>query len=119
MKYFLVIIFLFFPSLVFLQIKEFGWLIGSWQVENKRSFEVWKSENGYLLGVAYKIDDKGSETLSEEIKFIQRGKDFYYIPDIACSQGPIEFKITSFGKNNFVAENPAHDFPKKNYLQPG
>jgi hypothetical protein len=95
------------------QQREFGWLIGTWQ-DAKYSFEVWKDEGSFLSASAYQIDHRsGSKTVSEEIKLIKRENDFYYIPDVAGPQGPIEFKITSFDENSFTAENPKHDFPKK------
>jgi hypothetical protein len=104
--------FLIVSSTLFGQQNEFGWLIGTWQ-ENENSFEVWKDEGNFLSGSSYKIDKARNKTVTEEIKLIKKGNDFYYVPDVAGPQGPIEFKITSFDKNSFIAENPAHDFPKK------
>ena len=98
--------------MLFGQQKEFNWLIGTWQ-EDENSFEVWKEEGSFLAGSSYKIDKSGNKTVTEEIKLIKRGSDFYYVPDVAGTQGPIEFKITSFDQNSFTAENPEHDFPKK------
>ena len=94
------------------QQEEFAWLIGTWQEEGKPAFEVWKKEKDFLSAESYKMKD-GSKVVTEEIKFIKKGNDFYYVPDVAGPQGPIEFKITSFDKNSFTAENPQHDFPKK------
>jgi hypothetical protein len=105
--------FLIVSSTLFSQQREFGWLVGTWQ-DAKYSFEVWKDEGSFLSATAYQIDHQsGSKTVNEEIKLIKRGNDFYYIPDVAGPQGPIEFKITSFDENSFTAENPKHDFPKK------
>jgi len=113
MKLLLSICFLMASSAVFGQQSEFGWLIGTWQ-EAKYSFEIWKDEGSFLSASAYQIDHQsGSKTVTEEIKLIKRGNDFYYVPDVAGPQGPIEFKITSFDKSSFTAENPKHDFPKK------
>src|SRR6478752_4530259 len=113
MKLVLSFCFLMVPSALFGQQKEFGWLIGTWQ-DAKYSFEVWKDEGSFLSATAYQIDHQsGNKNVTEEIKLIKKGNDFYYVPDVAGPQGPIEFKITSFDKNSFTAENPSHDFPKK------
>ncbi|HEV8515545.1 MAG TPA: DUF6265 family protein [Cyclobacteriaceae bacterium] len=113
MKLILSICLLTVSSALFGQQKEFNWLIGTWQ-DAKYSFEVWKDEGGFLSATAYQIDHQsGNKNVNEEIKLIKKGNDFYYVPDVAGPQGPIEFKITSFDKNSFTAENPSHDFPKK------
>ena len=102
-----------FYSPAMAQEKEFAWLIGTWQEGGKKSFEVWKQDGTSLHAVSFKINDKGEKVASEEIRLIKKSGAFYFIPDIAGDQGPIEFKISSFDKNSFVAENPSHDFPKK------
>ena len=113
MKFLLSICFLAFSTALFGQQAEFGWLIGTWQEVNKNSFEVWKTQDGFLSGSSYNTDQAGNKTVTEEIKLIKKGNDFYYVPDVADPQGPIEFQITSFDENSFTAENPGHDFPKK------
>jgi len=113
MKFILSICFLAFSTALFGQQSEFRWLIGTWQ-EAKYSFEIWKDEGTFLSASAYQIDHQsGNKVVSEEIKLVKKGNDFYYVPDVAGPQGPIEFRITSFDENSFTAENPEHDFPKK------
>ena len=113
MKLILSICLLIVSSALFGQQKEFNWLIGTWQ-DAKYSFEVWKDEGSFLSATAYQIDHRsGNKNVNEEIKLIKKGNDFYYVPDVAGPQGPVEFKITSFDKSSFTAENPNHDFPKK------
>ncbi|MGC4022498.1 MAG: DUF6265 family protein [Cyclobacteriaceae bacterium] len=107
----LIIVFAFIATGSFAQQKEFSWLLGTWKEEGKQAFEVWKNGNGFLSAESFKMDgDK--KIVTEEIKLIKKGNDFYYVPDVAGPQGAVEFKITSFDKNSFVAENPQHDFPK-------
>jgi hypothetical protein len=108
----LLIIFLFATTCSFAQQKEFSWLVGSWQEENKQAFEVWKNDNGFLSAESFYLKD-GKKVTTEEIKLVKKEREFYYVPDVAGPQGAIEFKITSFTTNSFIAENPAHDFPKK------
>jgi len=113
MKFILFVWFWVASTALFGQQTEFGWLIGTWQ-EAKYSFEIWKDEGSFLSATAYQIDyQSGKKIVSEEIKLIKKGNSFYYIPDVAGPQGPVEFKITSFDKNSFIAENPEHDFSKK------
>jgi len=106
------LILIFLSTFSFAQPQEFSWLIGTWQEEGKSSFEVWKESNELLSAESYKMKD-GNKIVTEEIKLIKKGNEFFYVPDVAGPQGPVEFKISSYGKNNFSAENPAHDFPKK------
>lgn len=94
------------------QQKEFAWLVGTWEENGKQSFEAWKVDKDFLSAESYKIKD-GDKVVTEEVKLIKRGNHFYYVPDVAGPQEPIEFKVTSFDKNSFTAENPQHDFPKK------
>jgi hypothetical protein len=113
MKFILSICFLIVSSTLFGQQSEFGWLLGTWQ-ENRKSFESWKYEDGLLSGTAYQLDhSSGKEIVTEQIKLIKKEGNFYYVPDVAGPQGPVEFRITSFDKDSFTAENPDHDFPKK------
>jgi hypothetical protein len=106
------VIFLFVSINSFAQIKEFSWLVGTWQgTSKKHQFEEWKLDGNSLSGESYTIE-KGSKKVAETIKIIKKGDDFYYVPDVEGAQGPIEFKVTSINEYGFVAENPNHDFPK-------
>jgi hypothetical protein len=111
MKFIVLVSFLFASLLLSGQKSEFGWLLGTWQEDKKMSFEVRVDEGSFLFGSVYQMDSAGNKVATEEIKLIRKGDDFYYVPDVAGPQGPVEFKITSFDKNSFIAENPAHDFP--------
>lgn len=98
-------------------VKDFQWLVGTWKIldknPDKNSYEVWKDAgNNMLTGISYHV--KNADTLvTEEIKLLRKGRSVYYTPDVAGPQGEVEFKITSYDTNSFVAENPTHDFPKK------
>ena len=92
---------------------EFSWLIGSWKLKDKNVFEVWQKETGSntLQGKSYKIVGRDTVIL-EKIQLVKKDQSFFYVPDAAENQKPVEFKITSYSKHSFVAENPDHDFPK-------
>ena len=113
MKFIVLVCFLFASLHLLAQKREFSWLLGTWQEDKKMSFEIWTAEGSFLFGSAYRGDHAGTKTITEEIKLIKKGNDFYYVPDVTGPQGPIEFKITSFDNNSFIAENPDHDFPKR------
>ena len=94
------------------QQKEFGWLIGTWQLKDKNVYERWKATDDTSLdGYSFKV--KEGDTISmERIRFTYDGHTFHYVPDVAGDQGPVDFKITKYSVDGFVAENPQHDFPK-------
>jgi len=94
---------------------HFGWLEGTWKQNEKSVYEVWTKGSGEILleGVSYKISTKGDTVITEKISLVQEGDRYYYVPDVAGDQGPIRFSITQINETGFIAENPAHDFPKK------
>jgi hypothetical protein len=95
------------------QINEFDWLVGTWQEKGKQNFEVWHRVGNEFRAESFELKPNEIKTVTEKIRLTKRGSDFFYIPDVPHNGKPIEFKITSFDKNGFVAENPQHDFPKK------
>jgi hypothetical protein len=113
MKYLFLLLLTPFYTQLLAQEQEFGWLIGTWQQENKKSFEEWKYERGVLIGLGYTVDEKGNRIVTEEIRLFKEANNFFYAPDIAGPQREIRFKIISFDAHSFVAENRKHDFPQK------
>ncbi|HEY5746819.1 MAG TPA: DUF6265 family protein [Chryseolinea sp.] len=98
-------------------VKDFHWLVGTWKIldanPDKTSYEVWTDAgNNTLKGISYNVKN-GDTLVTEEIKLLRKGRSVYYTPDVAGPQGEVEFKITSYDTNGFMAENPTHDFPKK------
>ncbi len=98
---------------------SFKWLIGSWSMESKNELiiETWRPMTDTSFeGESTRYNKKTTETVPlEKIRVVSRDKEYFYIP-VAQGQnknGPTEFKITSFNKNGFMAENPSHDFPKR------
>jgi hypothetical protein len=97
----------------FAQRSEFHWLIGTWKVNGADEFERWTSGDTLhdLTGVAFRIHE-GDTLITEAITLTHYEGAFHYVPDVAGDQPPIDFKITSYDANSFIAENPKHDFPK-------
>jgi hypothetical protein len=95
------------------QQKEFGWLVGTWKLKDKNVFEVWKvaADGKELSGFSFRT--KTSDTTAmESIRLVYADDSFHYIPDVPGDQPPVDFRITKYDKQSFVAENPLHDFPK-------
>ena len=96
------------------QQEAFAWLIGIWKLENKPVFEVWSvaSDGVTFSGGSFRLEGADT-TFTEVISLAFYDGKFHYIPDITGPQPPVDFTITSYDGQTFVAENPHHDFPKK------
>jgi hypothetical protein len=90
---------------------DFSWLEGSWKLQGKNVYEIWEKKEGVLKGKSFKVSATDT-TLLEKITLRERNGVFYYVPDVKENNGEVEFKMTSITADGFVAENPAHDFPK-------
>jgi len=102
-----------YPLIGFSQVKEFGWLVGTWKATGKEAYEVWKigKDKKMMEGVAFRM--KGADSVvTERTKIKQEKGTFYYIPDVVGDQPEVYFKITRKNADGFTAENPQHDFPK-------
>jgi Domain of unknown function (DUF6265) len=98
--------------------KQFTWLQGSWQMQTRRGMivEKWVAANdSSYAGESKMIRADGTEIPLEKIELIFRNGSYYYIPTVRNQNGEqaVEFKITSHSESGFVAENPQHDFPKR------
>ena len=109
----LIILFFLILPITTLQDHNFDWLKGTWKLEEKNVFEVWKTDAGNqnLSGRSFSLEG-GDTTVTEIISIQFYDGSFHYIPDISGDQPPIDFKITSYDSNSFKAENQGHDFPK-------
>jgi hypothetical protein len=95
------------------QQKEFGWLVGKWELIGKPVYEVWRAhaDGATLIGISYKV--QGTDTIIiEKIQLKKVRNEFFYVPDVSENKTPILFKITKQSADGFTAENPLHDFPK-------
>lgn len=96
------------------QLMNLDFLVGTWQVEGKATFEEWKKEKDQLVGLSYKLMDghkKISETLL--IKAVAH-QTIYEATVINQNDGKsIAFTLNRELKDKFSFENPTHDFPKK------
>jgi len=96
----------------------FKWLIGTWKSQTAEGLimETWRPMTDTSFEGESSLYKKTTETVMlEKIRLVSRGRDYYYIP-LAQGQNnnrPVEFRLTSFSKKGFMAENPSHDFPKR------
>lgn len=94
--------------------EQLNFFAGTWKREGRESYEQWEKSGDSFRGKSYKVND-GKEILSEtlEIKSID-GKIYYLATTLNQNKGAtIKFVLTNSKDNEFVFENPEHDFPKK------
>jgi len=97
--------------------KKLEWLTGKWIRTNSEAghsgYETWnKISNLKLSGKGVTL--KGNEVIfMEELEFIVKGVDIFYVVKLTGEKKPVYFKLTAIDNNGFTCENPAHDFPKK------
>lgn len=97
--------------------KKLYTLVGTWKMNTKRGAvcEEWKKVNkNYLQSKGYMI--RGKDTiLSERIALTNTKEGVFYTSTVEDQNGkqPIAFKMTASENNEFVFENPKHDFPKR------
>jgi len=92
-------------------------LVGTWSMRTPQSviIEQWQRVNDTTLqGHTWRIVGKDS-SLQETMQLVRTGNDIYYIPVIRDQNNgqPVPFKLRVLKLVGFIAENPAHDFPKK------
>ncbi|TRX59988.1 hypothetical protein FNH22_08005 [Fulvivirga sp. M361] len=95
-------------------LQQVEFLLGTWKMEGKESYESWEKKNDILTGVSYKIENR-QKTVSEKIEVKMVGGQIIYAPTVFDQNDgkAIPFKLESLEQNLFSFENPEHDFPKK------
>ena len=101
-----------------IDLTKLSWMIGTWEMKTSGGsiYEVWKTESdSSFLAKNFKIGADQDTMVFETIRLVQRNNNVYYIPTVSNqnNQQPVEFTITSARKNEFIAENKAHDFPQR------
>jgi len=106
------------PSpIVYNKLNKADWLLGTWEqkLENGTLSEHWKKlDDSTFLGKSWATIRKDT-VFSERISLTQANNDLYYTPTVQGQNGgkAVPFKLTSSSDNEFVFENPNHDFPQK------
>lgn len=89
-------------------------LSGTWKTESQERFEHWDVLNeNTLKGFSYELKN-GILIVSEYLEIKHDGKDIFYNATVVNqNQGKaVSFKLRQ-GANNYLFENPAHDFPRR------
>lgn len=95
--------------------KSLDWLEGHWERHSSENntTEVWEKVNdSTFTGYAYTL--KGSDTISyETIQLNQRKDSVHYVVTTKYQndQKPVAFALQNAENDNYVFENPKHDFP--------
>lgn len=111
------------PATVSKTTDAFSFLIGQWTYRNGDMLfvEIWnKSKDNEWQSHAYAIKNGHDTVHTEFIKIVERGGNYYYMPQVSNQNDnkPVEFKIVTYNNTSFVAVNDHHDFPKKiTYVQ--
>jgi hypothetical protein len=59
------------------------------------------------------ITTNGGDTIaSEKLKLVVKEDNIFYVADVKGNKAPVYFKMSKIGPDEFVFENPEHDFPK-------
>lgn len=98
--------------------ESFKWMLGDWQSERKsgKLQESWKQVNDSSFeGLSIAINKTGEKKILEEMKLLYRQKTFQFISAVPGQNKelPVSFAIQKYSEKHFVAENPAHDFPRR------
>ena len=95
-------------------LQQIEFLIGTWKIEGKESYESWEKSKDRLTGQSYKIKN-GQKVISENIELKMVENQIIYTPTVLDQNDGkgIPFKLKLFQHNLFSFENPDHDFPKK------
>ena len=97
--------------------KKLEWLTGKWVRTNSSAgqsgYETWTKVSDLKLS-GKGVTLKGKEVIfTENLEFIVKGNDIFYVVTVTDETKPVYFKLTAINDNGFTCENPKHDFPKK------
>jgi hypothetical protein len=100
------------------QTSPLQWMLGVWKISTPQGMvmEIWEQKNDSTLKGRSVFVKPNKDTIPQEnIEIIFRNGEWYYIPTIANqNEGkPVFFKIIFLRANEFVSENPVHDFPQR------
>lgn len=99
------------------RLKELSWLLGTWERESAKSvtYESWRRLSDRTFeGESHRIARATGDTVfTEYLLLVEMGGEIFYIPKVAENEYPVPFKLTSFGNDRVVFDNPGHDFPQR------
>lgn len=98
--------------------QPFSWMVGKWEIktEKGRIIEEWQHTNDSTLsGKSYFLTNNNDSIPQETVELKYQNGSWYYIPVVKNQNNgqPVAFKIIYAQKNEFISENPVHDFPQR------
>lgn len=98
--------------------EQVKWMAGTWKINtgNGAIVEQWKTINdSTLAGISYFVKGNTDTIPQETIELSFRNGEWHYIPTVKNQNNaqPVPFKIIFLKAQEFIAENPAHDFPQR------
>lgn len=99
------------------KLEELDWLIGTWKISTSRgtSYETWiKKSDLEFCGKSFGVKDQDT-IVFETIRLIQEKDQLFYIPTVENQNEnkPVWFALKTKSDNEWVFENPEHDFPQR------
>lgn len=100
------------------QIQTPSWLAGTWIIKTGKGtiVEEWKITNdSTLTGKSVIVKSEKDSTLQETLEFSFRNGSWNYISRVVGQNNdlPVSFQVIYLGKEEFISENTAHDFPQR------
>jgi Domain of unknown function (DUF6265) len=100
------------------QTQNANWLVGSWLIKTGKGTiaEDWKMVNDSTYsGKSVFIKAEKDSVLQETLEFSFRNGSWYYISKVVGQNNnlPVSFQVIYMGKEEFISENAAHDFPQR------
>lgn len=100
------------------QIQNLNWLAGTWIIKTGKGtiVEEWKIVNdSTLTGKSVIVKSEKDSSLQETLEFSFRNGSWNYISKVVGQNNnlPVSFQVIYIGKEEFISENLAHDFPQR------
>lgn len=94
------------------------WVCGTWVLKTSRGdmVEKWVAINDSTFrGKSMMVKAPGDSTAQETIELQWRNKVWLYVPTVQGQNNnrPVVFPIIFLGREEFIAQNPNHDFPQR------
>ena len=94
------------------------WITGTWKINIGNGFivEKWKQQDdSTFIGKSLFVKAASDSVLQETVELSLRNGKWSYTSTVAAQNNnqPVSFKLIFIGRNEFISENPAHDFPQR------
>jgi hypothetical protein len=96
-------------------LNNFAGLAGCWERSDRGSLisEMWMKPAGTSMMGSGRTVKNGKTTDFEFLRIEQRDDAIYYVAKPRANTQDTAFKLTTWSANEFVFENPQHDFPQR------